>query len=533
MGNSNKYYNLVKKISKEKNLEIINIPIHKYEKINKYNIQEKIDPSKFLYLISNAELVLTDSYHGMLFSINYNKDFFVFKRFKDNDKGNQNSRVLDFLQRFNLNDRLIFNYDDYKRCSLIKWTEINEKLSDLIIQSKKFLFESINNIKSNKSISTYNKGIICKDCSGCGACKSICPKNAIKIEMNREGFYNYSIDKEKCIGCGLCKKVCPLINIPNSIIDSSKSLFSYKSKKKESYLVSSSGGFSNDLCNELNKEWYVCGVKYSLEDEKAKHILISPKSTDKLNMIQGSKYLQSFTGDLFEEIVSLSKTNKILFTGTPCQIAGLHNLLKIKGNINNVLLIETICHGVPSYLLWEKYLKELRETYGKVKSVIFRDKSKNSKKRVITIKFNDIEYSNDDRKDNFYAFFRRGVIDNKSCYECPYRNRSFADIRIGDFWGEKYKKEKYGTSMIIILTEKGEDFFKKMERNGVIKEENINDYFDNQYTKNMNPPICREEILDNLKKDSLSLESIRKSYLINIDKMEKNIIIKLIKKIKG
>lgn len=533
LGYSNKYIKKVKQIAKIMNLKIINIPTHKHEKINKYNLPYDIGPDEFLKLLNNAELVITDSFHATIFSINFNKNFYCFKRFKDNDENNQNSRVLDILDTFGLNERLLDYNKNKFNFSEIDYTNVNDKLLELRNMSLKFLTDSFEKVERKDEDVKETKGFICEYCSGCGACVNVCPKNAVKIIKNDEGFYQYRIEKDKCIGCNLCKKVCPMLNINTNYISDTNELYSYKSNSIETLKKSSSGGFAYDVCKYYNeKGYYICGATYNKIGLNAEHIIIDKNNKENLLKIQGSKYVQSTTLNCFSEICDLSKENKIVFTGTPCQVAGLSRLLQLKGNRENVTLIEIICHGVPSYKLWEKYLKELRKKYGeKENNIIFRDKSKSWRNRRILIKFKNKKYINDDRHDMFYAFFRRSAVDNNSCYECPYRIKSYADIRIGDYWGNKYIKDSTGVSMLICISEKGKSIVNEISKIGLgeVTKGDINDFFKYQHTKNLNPPIFREELIERLDSD-VSLKKLRKEYLSFVDFKEK--ISKIISKVR-
>lgn len=312
LGDSNKYFKQIEKYAKNNNLTIYNLPVFKNKKINKYNINENIGPAEFISLIKNAECVFTDSYHGTIFSINFNKKFYTYKRFKDNDPKNQNSRVLDILNKFELNNRLIdnrliINNDD------IDYTNVNIKLKELRNDSINYLKQSLENISKESINNKMEQYGITSYCSGCGACASICPKGAIKIVENQEGFQHYNIDKEKCIECGLCKKVCPMLKLDTMELKNAKNLYSFKAKNEKVLKESSSGGFSYILSKIYNKDYYICGSYYNNEKDIAEHILIEPKNENELKKIQGSKYIQSNTSSIMKKLMELPKNAKVIF----------------------------------------------------------------------------------------------------------------------------------------------------------------------------------------------------------------------------
>lgn len=194
-----------------------------------------------------------------------------------------------------------------------------------------------------------------KECSGCAACALVCPYNALFMDFNNEGFYEPHI-KETCVNCGLCLEMCSSHN-NNSESIKAKSCFVAVARDKSILSSSSSGGIAQILSQAaLNKKWCVCGVTYDSKIDAAKHIIA--KTEKELQLLQGSKYLQSINYPAFKELLSLDKA--IVF-GTPCQIAGLHNVLNQVKRRDDFLLVDIFCHGVPSQLLWKRHLEWLKK----------------------------------------------------------------------------------------------------------------------------------------------------------------------------
>ena len=211
-----------------------------------------------------------------------------------------------------------------------------------------------------------------EDCCGCYACYNICPKECITMESDNEGFWYPKIDKDKCINCNLCEKVCPIINKPNSSLYEKKS-YAVFNKNEKIRLESSSGGIFSLLAEYvINNHGNVYGAVFD-EDFNVKHVKIN--ILQDINLLRGSKYVQSRINDIFKSIKFDLKNNKIvLFTGTPCQIAGLQSFLQKK--YDNLILMDIVCHGVPSPLVWQQYINELKQNYKQnIKSIYFRDKS--------------------------------------------------------------------------------------------------------------------------------------------------------------
>ena len=519
LGESNKYFNQITKFAKENNFEIINIPFLRYTKLNKYNLDHEVGPEEFVNLIYNATYVFTDSFHGTIFSINFNKNFYTYRRFKEIDPKNQNSRIKNILKIFELEERIvdknskIFNND-------IEYSKINYKLNELRNDSQNFLINAINNRTTNDDKSQDKSICAVKQCCGCGSCASVCPVNAISIKINNDGFQHYIIDRTKCINCGMCQNACPMMRIHSKELLESKKLYSFKSNDINVLAKSSSGGFSHILANMLNKEYYVVGCTYDNNSDLATHTIIKPNSFNELSLIQGSKYIQSITVDSFSNLLKLPENSKVLFFGTPCQIAALDKILRLKGKRKDYILVDLICHGVPSILVWKKYLNYIFKKHPSLKfnhRIIIRNGILTKKRKYLMTMMNDkneIVYKNDQSKDVFYTFFNDGACYNESCFECPYRQKSSADIRIGDYWGNKFKSDNTGVSMILINTDKGEEIFEKIKDLDIaeITEQPLQDYWSVQVPYNPRIPIYRDKIMEDIKDKDIHIKTIKNKY---------------------
>ena len=486
-----KYLKVAKELSKKLKVPIKIIPTNNLiDKFNKDSILFDCGPKEFVEYISHAKCVLTDSYHGVLFSINFNKPFVALKRFKEN-KFSQNSRIINILSRFNLEDRLYNNKS--LNLSPIYYKTINREIAIERKKSIDFLRKSIFDGKVS------NEPLITNNCTGCGVCAVVCPKKCIKIEKNEEGFWEYTVNKEQCINCGLCKKNCGQVH-NNAIKIERQKIFSAYSKSNEVLMKSSSGGLAFELSNQaLIDNMPVIGCKYNEKNNRAEHAFIN--DINNVNELSGSKYLQSYTVDAFEKIKNLKSA---LIIGTPCQIASIDNYLKNVNKRNEFVLVDLICHGVPSYLVWDKFVKE----NGSNREIIFRNK-KYGWKKELTVGSKRI------RKDKFYNYFESGQIYNRCCYDCNYREYMCSDIRLGDFWGKKSNK---GISEVIINSEKGLNLFNSIKDKIIFKEENISECFVHQQKKNVAFPLKRYAIINELKSDKKSLTKISNKYCKKIVK---------------
>ena len=284
-----------------------------------------------------------------------------------------------------------------------------------------------------------------KECCGCGACMNICTRHAISMQEDQYGFLYPQIDSEVCVNCGLCKTVC---NYQNHNVEHTP-LMTFAAKGKDSILTrkSTSGGVFASIAREFLKEGgYVCGA--SFDDEwNVKHIIIS--NAGDLNKLQGSKYLQSYTGNCYTEVNKLLiKGEKVLFSGTPCQVDGLYGYLRKP--YENLTTVDIVCHGVPNSKMFHDYLRCLEKTNGgKINSFVFRDKDLgwgcHGKVSFDTPK-GKIEKKQWESSTSYIHYFRGGWIYRENCYHCKYAcEHRPADITLGDFWGiEKVHPEYLG-----------------------------------------------------------------------------------------
>ncbi len=303
-------------------------------------------------------------------------------------------------------------------------------------------------------IQIHNK----KDCSGCSACANICPKNCIKMERDEMGFAYPEVDADVCINCGRCEKVCPILSPAKE--NSPLSVKGAKNRDESVRRTSSSGGTFFELANDIISRG---GIVYgcALDDKLvARHIGV--ETLDGLSALKGSKYVQSDVGATYREVKKhLISGREVLYSGTPCQIAGLKNYLG--KSYDNLLLVDVLCHGVPSPGVFADYLDYLSERFGaKPISVNFRNKEKSWKRLYFEVKFdNGKRYFTFCGYDRYMSMFLNNISLRPSCYDCRFTtvNRQ-GDITLGDFWGigRKYpeRDDDKGISLIIVNTENGE-----------------------------------------------------------------------------
>lgn len=514
LGDNKESWKHVYELSKETHIQLKIIPVFKSDYERGHGVVDGVGPGEFLNLVKNASFVCTDSFHGTAFSIIYNKPFYTYERFSNKDGNSQNSRVYNILKLLKLESRLVCDRNNVLDDPLIcDYIDINKQLERNRKESINYLENALIESIGDNNCCEYK---ITNTCCGCGVCSIICPANAIEIKRNKNGFLESFVDQRKCINCRKCKIVCPFGNKASIEIDkNAHDLYMLKSNDKKILESTASGGAGYEIASMLSKEGYdVVGCTYDKGKGEAVHKFVKAGDMESLNDFKGSKYLQSNTKDSFISVIN--KTDKAVVFGTPCQIAGIDLLLKSKKKRESYVLVDLICHGVPSQHLWNKYLREglIKYGYGLSPDVKFRDKSKGWRDKYIQIKGNNVLYLRNENKDLFYRFFLLRHSNMEACYECNFRTSSAADIRIGDYWGPRYKDDKDGVSMVIAMTEVGDMVLKRLKRNNRIKlrKKECIEYWTVQYPQNPIKPVFYSDLIRDLGDENKSLEEIAAFY---------------------
>lgn len=307
-------------------------------------------------------------------------------------------------------------------------------------------------------------------CCGCGACEQICPKHCITMARNEEGFLYPQIDHDACIKCGKCDKCCPVIQL-NIKENENKNILAHaaKSNNEEVRKNSSSGGLFTEIATYiLQNGGVVFGAAF---DENFKVIHIGVDNIEYLDRLRGSKYVQSEIGNTYIQAKEYLDAGRIvLFTGTPCQIAGLYNFLS--HDYENLYTQDIICHGVPSPLVWEKYIEYREaEAAAKLRRTFFRHKKYGWKKYSVQFEFtNCTEYLQILTEDLYMRSFLRNLSLRPSCYFCAFKTKNRpSDFTLADFWGvwnicPEFDDDK-GISLVILHSERARAIFEKIKTN--------------------------------------------------------------------
>lgn len=297
-------------------------------------------------------------------------------------------------------------------------------------------------------------------CCGCSACAQRCPKGCISMQQDGEGFFYPKVDTSVCIDCHLCERVCPVNN--QSVERKPLGTFAAKSLIDDVRIQSSSGGLFTLLAEHtIEQGGIVFGVRWD-EEWNVRHDYT--ETEEELVKFRSSKYLQSIIGDSYLKAEKFLKEGReVMFTGTPCQIAGLKHFLRKE--YDNLLTVEVICHSVPSADVWQQYLSEklqsLKWDKSDIRHISFRDKRTGWKGYSFTIENKKSEvYTELGSKNSFMRGFLADLYTRPSCHACPAKQlRSGSDITLGDFWGIESLMPKIddnrGVSAVLANTEKG------------------------------------------------------------------------------
>lgn len=310
---------------------------------------------------------------------------------------------------------------------------------------------------------------VTNNCTGCGACTNACPVNAIQMELNDEGFLYPEVDMNKCVGCNLCTLICT-VSI-SKIINSNCKSFSARAASDQIRQNSSSGGIFGVLAEEfVEKGGVVFGAIYKPEEKGVQHV-----STLEVPLIRimRSKYGQSNVGYSYRKVKDLcEKGIPVLFSGTPCQIAGLKAYL-IK-DYEYLVTVDFMCHGVPSSGFFRDVVKyyEAKEK-SEVLDYTFREKDFGWRKQITKIYFrNGKVLTFISRKHFYYNLFLHNYTLRKSCYLCERYKSHVSDITLADHWRIRPEvDDNQGTSLIFINTQRGAECLQRSREDLILGDE--------------------------------------------------------------
>lgn len=463
IGHKTYYREIATQLSQDLGMPLYFIPVSWQDMGKGNNLLPESGPREFLGLIREARLVLTDSFHGTAFSINYHKSFYSFTKIEGGKSASDNSRLYDILSKLHLEDRLI----DTK--TKINFTDVDYSEASKLLEAER---SKSSTFLSNALIDTR----ICAhvECTGCMACEAACNHGAMLVEKDLMGFHYSTKDLSKCVDCGLCVKLCPNNN-PKLAYNQTLSAFVATAKERNEMLTSTSGGVASVLSRYIIRNG---GVVYGCTSKDARHIChIRIDKEEDVQLLKGSKYVQSDMRGIMKQVKEDLKAGlQVLFIGTPCQVAGIQSLTN--GSNENLITVDFVCHGVPSQQLFSDIVAheypQLKDTEMKA-DFRFRDETNHSKYGV---KLSDAEgktlfyetYPNDSR---YISGFLGGMYYRESCYQCHYaRGERVSDLTLGDYWdreGQYAEMGHEGLSMVMANTSKGERLLDSIDNEVILK----------------------------------------------------------------
>ena len=321
------------------------------------------------------------------------------------------------------------------------------------------------------------------NCTGCHACVNICPANCIIMKESESGFLNPMINQSLCINCGQCEKICHVLHMPE--MNTETVAYAMKNCDENVRKRSTSGGIFSLLAEYvLERDGIVWGAAYD-SDFFVRHIAVSDRK--ELSLLQGAKYVQSVIGTSFQEVKrELQKGRIVLFSGTPCQCAGLKSFLGKE--YKNLITVDMVCHGVPSPKVWQAYID-------------YRSQKENSGKRPVKINMRskasgwsyygystEFDYGNGkiSRMQNSQDLFMKAFVGNiclrSSCSDCIAKGvERCTDFTLGDYWGIWNQHPEFddnkGTSVVLVHSQKGREILNQVRKNTEWLEVNIKDAY--------------------------------------------------------
>ena len=431
---------------------------------NAHGKKGDLGPKEFLSLLNHAEFLVTNSFHGVAFSLLYHKQFYVY------ENGGVMTRIDGLLDALALNNRKVKLVSDIDPDLVIDYPLVDQKLAEMREDSLQFLVQAL---KGDRQISSYEKkektvAPLSKrekqDCSGCTACVEICPVAAITMKRDQEGFLYPEIDQKSCIHCGRCDSFCSFAPLPRRGEEQLPKAYGAKHKQMQTRSTSRSGGAFVAVSDQiLQANGVVYGAAIGQNGEVCH---VRAESAEERDRMKGAKYVQSNITGVFEQVIEdLLSGRKVLFSGTPCQVAGLTSMLDFKKiNRDNLLTCDLVCHGAPSPKVWADYYNYIQTKYkARIVKADFRDKSfgwdthcesflLDNGKKIVSRDYTDLFYE--------HIMFR------PSCHNCHYANvNRVGDITLADFWGVEKTDPSFedtkGVSLVLVNTDKGERVFQK------------------------------------------------------------------------